>query len=70
MSIPYFDESWTMPPGLTHRDFLPDASPDHPGVITLPPAYQRREPCPLCRSGGRVKVSPLGEFPLAQGDPQ
>lgn len=25
MSIYYFDESWTMPPGLPHRDFPPDA---------------------------------------------
>ena len=52
------------------RDFLPDASPDHPGVITLPPAYQRREPCPLCRSGRlAVDTPPRQPEPdeLAQG---
>ena len=29
MSVHYSDESWTMPPGLTYRDFLPDPAPDH-----------------------------------------
>lgn len=52
------------------RHFDPDDNLARPGVITLPTAYQCREPCPLCRDGGHVKVSPLGEFPLAQGGPR
>ena len=52
------------------RHFDPDDNPARPGVVYLPPAYERREPCPLCRGGGHVKVSPLGEFPLAQGCPR
>lgn len=40
---------------------------NRPGVVNLPPAYQRREPCPICRNGGHAIVVPLGEGNLAQG---
>lgn len=37
-----------------------------PGVVKLHPAYVRRDPCPICRTG-RAVVTPRGEGNLAQG---